>query len=89
MIPNIKNIIESIQVANFYTSGRTDVELEAYGEYNTYIIQIHIESLRTAYYGRDCVEHIRENDEFLNNNSIKIKCWLKNFFLENLNQIEI
>jgi len=89
MIPNIENIIESIPIENFYTSGHTDVELEAYGEYNTYIIPIHIEALRTAYYGPDCVEHVRENDEFLNNNSIKIKRWLKDHFLDNLNQIEI
>ena len=84
MIPDIKNIIESIPIANFYTSGHTDVELEAFGDERLYVIQIHIEALRTAYYGPHCVEHIRENDEFQTD-----KQWIKNYMLDNLNQIEI
>ena len=84
MISNIKNIIESIPVENFYTSGHTDVKLEAYGDEHLYVIQIWIEALRDAYYGPYCLEHIRENDEFQTD-----KRWLKDYFLENLNQIEI
>jgi len=42
---NLKDKIEAIPEKDFYTSGQTDVELEAYGDDN-YIISMHIEEVR-------------------------------------------
>ena len=81
---NLKEKIEAIPIDHFYTSGHTRVDIEAYGQEDTYIINVWIEALRDAYYGPHCVEHIRENDEFQTD-----KRWLKDYFLDNLNQIEI
>ena len=76
----LKEQIEVIPVKNFYATR----SLEAYGDKGTYIIPLHIESVRTAYYGSDCLEHIRENDEWQSD-----KRWIKDYFLNNLGLIEI
>ena len=80
----LKEQIEVIPVQDFYAAGITDVELEAYGDDGTYIIPLHIESVRTAYYGSDCLDHIRENDEWQSD-----KEWIKDYFLDNFGLIEI
>ena len=80
---NIKEEIEKIPERNFYGCGSVDAELEAYGD-KTYIIPLPLTLVRDEYYGANCIENIRENDDW-----IEDKVWIKEYFLSNMLLIEI
>ncbi len=80
---NLREDIEKIPERNFYGCGSTDAELEAYGD-ETYIIPLPLTLVRDEYYGANCLEHIREGDDW-----IEDKSWIREYFLNHLSDIEI
>ena len=80
------NNIEAISLKHFYNTNpaNTYIDLEAYSYEATYtLIDVHRETLRDAFYGSECLEHIRENDSWSGDQE-----FIKKFMLDHLSEIK-
>ena len=79
--------IEAIPLKDFYNTnpdGNTYIDLEAYTDEATYcIIDVHIKTLRNKFYGVECLEHIKENDNWSGDQE-----FIKKFMTEHISEIK-
>ena len=80
----MKNKIEAIETKLFHGTHDYDTAyLEAYTDEATYIITLGIKLMRDAYTSPQTLDYIREYDEWIND-----KAWIKEYFLNHINDIE-